>query len=217
MAKEEGSWRSRARGVHRAQEIFTRWRPPATRTVEADLHRLLRRELRSLGATHPLNVEELCDALGKRRGRTLYLRPAPLAKPGPSGYWAEYETFDVILYQQETTRLHQEHIILHEVGHILVAEEEEGAPVNAEETSHDPDHGTNSVEGWAEMLPVFGESAIKRLARRCSYEDGEECQVELAATIIMEWSSVMDSTTPWSDDPQVRRVESALDDRRGWL
>jgi hypothetical protein len=138
--------------------------------------------------------------------------------------WAEYEDYDVILYQQETTRLHQDHIKLHEIGHILVAENEEAAAREAagetatEAPTVDADEETAVfVEGWATMLPVFDPETIKRVARRCSYEDGEECSVELVATIILEWSSLLDGSTPLSDDPSLRRVESALGDRRGWL
>lgn len=201
-----------------------RWRPAASRTVERDLHRLIRRELQDLGITPPLDVHKLCEALSKRRGRPLYLREAPLEKPGPSGLWVEYDDYDVILYQAETTRLHQDHILLHEIGHILVAENEEAAAKAAAEASEQDapaeeraDATAVFVEGWASMLPVFTPETIKRVARRCSYDDGEECAVELVATIILEWSSVLDGTTPLSDDPEVRRVESALSDRRGWL
>ncbi|MBR7671620.1 hypothetical protein KDA82_00900 [Streptomyces daliensis] len=187
--------------------------------MERDLHRLIRRELRDLGIHPPLDVAELCRALGNRRGRPLYLRPAPLETPGPSGVWVEYEDMDVILYQQETTRLHQEHIILHEVGHILVAENEaaDAAAVGTASGDADPQLDGGFVEGWANALPAFDPSMIRRVARRCSYEDGEECSVELAATIVLEWSSVLDGSTPLSDDPALRRVESALGDRRGWL
>lgn len=201
-----------------------RWRTAVNRTVERDLHRLIRRELQDLGITPPLDVAELCQALSRRRGRPLYLREAPLPKPGPSGMWVEYEDYDVILYQQETTRLHQDHIKLHEIGHILVAENEEAAAreaageTAAEAPTVDADEETAVfVEGWATMLPVFDPETIKRVARRCSYEDGEECSVELVATIILEWSSLLDGSTPLSDDPSLRRVESALGDRRGWL
>ncbi|MFD7580540.1 hypothetical protein [Kitasatospora sp. NPDC059817] len=203
--------------------VFGRWRPAVSRTVERDLHRLIRRELQDLGVTPPLDVDKLCEALSRRRGRPLYLREAPLPKPGPSGMWVEYDDYDVILYQQETTRLHQDHIRLHEIGHILVAENEEAAAKAAAEASGDDSAaGTTDatavfVEGWASLLPVFTPEAIKRVARRCSYDDGEECSVELVATIILEWSSVLDGTTPLSDDPEVRRVEAALGDRRGWL
>ncbi|MFD6468971.1 hypothetical protein [Streptomyces goshikiensis] len=195
--------------------------------MERDLHRLIRRELQDLGITAPLDVEKLCEALSRRRGRPLYLREAPLEKPGPSGMWIEYDDYDVILYQAATTRLHQEHILLHEIGHILVAEAEEaaakaaaeaagGVPA-AESTEETAEETAVFVEGWASMLPVFTSETIKRVARRCTYDDSEECSVELVATIILEWSSVLDGTTPLSDDPEVRRVEEALGDRRGWL
>ncbi|MFF4673991.1 hypothetical protein ACFY1C_29820 [Streptomyces sp. NPDC001279] len=185
------------------------------------MHRLIRRELQDLGVIPPLDVEELCQALSRRRGRPLYLRAVPLPVPGASGMWVEYDDYDVILYQQETTRLHQEHIILHEVGHILLEENEEAAAKAAEEASETApsDEGEQAavvVEGWATLLPVFTSEAIKRIAHRCSYE-GNECSVELVATIVQEWSSVLDGTAPLSDDPALRRVEAALGDRRGWL
>ncbi|MGX2994868.1 hypothetical protein JNUCC64_11310 [Streptomyces sp. JNUCC 64] len=167
-------------------------------------------------------MDKLCEALSRRRGRPLYLREAALPKPGPSGMWVEYENYDVILYQAETTRLHQDHIRLHEIGHILVAEHEEAAARAAagapgKPTDEATDEAAVFVEGWASLLPVFTAETIKRVARRCSYDDGEECAVELVATIILEWSSVLDGTTPLSDDPEVRRVEAALGDRRGWM
>ncbi len=186
-----------------------RWRIAPKRTVERDLHRRLRRELQSLGIQPPLDVKELCRALGERRGRPIVLRPFPLEKPGPSGLWVDMPQMDVVLYQQETTPLHQDHIILHEAFHIIVAEDE---PV--EEGQEAPD---DFVEGWATMIPVLDPALIRRVARRCSYDDGEECAVELAATIILEWSSVLDHVTPLSEDPSVRRVQAALGDRRGWL
>ncbi|RDL04398.1 hypothetical protein DER30_6021 [Streptomyces sp. HB202] len=192
------------------------------RAVERDLHRFLRRELQDLGVHPPLDVEQLCSALSRRRGRPLYLREAPLPKPGPTGMWVEYDAYDVILYQQETTRLHQDHIKLHEIGHILVAEAEDAEQASAEATGRSPaldpdEESAVFVEGWAAMLPVFDPETIKRVARRCTYDDGEECSVELAATIILEWASVLDDSTPLSEDPSLRRVQSALGDRRGWL
>lgn len=186
-----------------------RWRTAQKRTVERDLHRRLRRELQSLGIQPPLDVKELCRALGERRGRPIVLRPFPLEKPGPSGLWVDTPQMDVVLYQQETTPLHQDHIILHEVFHIIVSEDE---PVEEEQEAPD-----DFVEGWATMIPVLDPALIRRVARRCSYDDGEECAVELAATIILEWSSVLDHVTPLSEDPSVRRVQAALGDRRGWL
>jgi hypothetical protein len=179
--------------------------------VERDLHRRLRRELRNLGIHPPLDVDELARALGERRGRQIVLRPCPLERPGPSGLWIDTPEMDVILYQQETTRLHQRQIILHEILHTLVAEWEDRAGEQPEESKDD------FVEDWANLIPVLDPKLIRRVARRCSYDDEKECSVELAATIILEWSSVLDELPPLSEDPEVRRVQSALGDRRGWL
>lgn len=38
-----------------------RWRTATARTVEKDLHRLIRRELQDLGVTPPLDVHDLCE------------------------------------------------------------------------------------------------------------------------------------------------------------
>ncbi|WP_244188874.1 hypothetical protein [Streptomyces yokosukanensis] len=156
-------------------------------------------------------MEELVRALGERRGRLITLRPYPLEKPGPSGLWVETPEMDIIFYQQETTHLHQRQIILHEILHILVAEWEE----SPEEVPEKP--ADDFVEGWAALIPALGPKLIRRVAYRCSYADEKECSVELAATIIMEWSSVVDALPPLSEDPEVRRVQAALGDRRGWL
>ncbi|WP_338673868.1 hypothetical protein V1460_12925 [Streptomyces sp. SCSIO 30461] len=179
--------------------------------MERDLHRRLRRELRDLGAQSPLDVEELVRALSVRRGRPISLRPYALERPGPSGLWVDTADMDIVFYQQETTRLHQQQIILHEILHILVAEWEE----NGEEAAEEPVDGF--IERWAALIPVLDQRLIRRIARRCSYTDRVECSVELAATIILEWSSVVDALPPLSDDPEVRRVQAALGDRRGWL
>ncbi|MFJ6518713.1 hypothetical protein ACIQJ4_10745 [Streptomyces filamentosus] len=187
-----------------------RWRFAASRTVESDLHRRLRRELQELGVRPPLDVEALCRALAEKRGRPIVLKAAPLEKPGPSGLWVDTPGMDVILYQQETTRFHQELIILHEVGHIIVADDEAAGSGRAAE---EPD---DYVEGWATLLPVLDRKLIQRVSRRCSYDSEEECSVELAATIIMEWASKL-RNVPLSEDPAVSRIEKALGDRQGWL
>ncbi|MEU1824125.1 hypothetical protein ABZ502_17065 [Streptomyces abikoensis] len=168
---------------------------------ESELRRATRREMRLLGIKPPLNVETLCQAIGEKLGRPIELRPWPLPKPGPLGVMAETDVAYVILYQAETTRLHQEHIILHEIGHIL------------------GDHQGITLD-VSQNLAVAGlkDSAVRRILGRCSYDSGQECQAELFATIMLEWASVLDCVTPSpSADPSVRRVQDALGDRRGWL
>ncbi|MEU9068930.1 hypothetical protein AB0D60_18850 [Streptomyces sp. NPDC048306] len=156
----------------------------------------------------PLDVTRLCGALSEKRGRHIELRPYPMPIPGPLGLWVDTPAADLIIYQQHTTRLHQDHIILHEVGHILANDDE-----LVEEDPDDPAEGW-----WAGMLPALNAATIRRMRKRCSYDSEEECEVELSATIILEWSSVLDRTTPVvAEDPSARRVNAALSGNRGWL
>lgn len=181
---------------------------PRLGSRERDLQRRLRHQLRALDMQPPLDVTKLCLALSEKRGRHIELRPYPMPMPGPLGLWVDTPAADLIVYQQHTTRLHQDHIILHEVGHI-VANDEEGV-------TEDPD---DPAEGWwAGMLPVLNPASIRRVRKRCAYDSDEECEVELGATIVLQWSSVLNRTTPpIAQDPTVRRVNAALGDNRGWL
>ncbi len=169
---------------------------------ERELRRRCKRELRALDIQPPLRVDELCRQLGERRGRPIRLVPYSLPIPGPFGVWIATESADYILYQQETSKIHQDHIILHEVGHIL-----------ADHRSDDTDD-----EFWKASMPDLSLDAVKRALRRTSYDEEPEREAELVATIILEWASVLDRVTPRrASDPSVNRVQTALGDRRGWL
>ncbi|MEU3990803.1 hypothetical protein OG301_16170 [Streptomyces platensis] len=163
------------------------------------MERRLRQELQELGVQPPLDVVALCQALGRKWGRDIELQPAPLPQPGPLGLLIETPEADIILYQEKTTRLHQDHIILHEVGHMLA------------------NHESDSTELGA-TGPRIEPGGARREHQRCSYDDQQECDAELVATIILEWALVLDRVTvPLSADPSVRQVQAALGDHRGWL
>ncbi|MDH6114326.1 hypothetical protein P3T36_000727 [Kitasatospora sp. MAP12-15] len=169
---------------------------------ERELRRRCKRELRALGIQPPLQVDVLCRLLGEQRQRPIRLVPHSLPVPGPFGVWLATASADYILYQQETSKIHQDHIILHEIGHIL-----------ADHQSDDTDD-----EFWREMMPDLSQEAVRRALRRTSYDQEHEREAELVATIILEWASVLDRVTPRrSNDPSVQRVQTALGDRQGWL
>ncbi|MFE5581552.1 hypothetical protein [Kitasatospora sp. NPDC056531] len=169
---------------------------------ERALRRQCRRELQALGVQPPLRVDDLCRLLGERRERPIRLVPHPLPVPGPFGMWLATASADYILYQQKTSKIHQDHIILHEVGHIL-----------ADHQSDDTDE-----EFWRESMPDLSPDAVRRALRRTHYDHEHEREAELVATIILEWASVLDRVTPRRvSDPSLHRIQTALGDRRGWL
>ena len=169
---------------------------------ERQLRRRCKQELRALDIQPPLQVEALCRALGERRGRPIHLVPYSLPVPGPFGVWIATGTSDFIVYQRETTKSHQDHIILHEVGHILA--------------DHDSDDCDEEL--WGLMMPDIAPEAIRRALRRTSYDQEHEQEAELVATIILEWASVLNRVAPpRPTNVSVRRVQTALGDRQGWL
>src|SRR5215210_8113214 len=86
-----------------------------------DLKKLRKRceeRLRAIDLPVPFDARAFCDLLAARRGRPIVL--CPVARRGaPSGAWLGGPSTDFIFYARNTSRLHQEHIILHEVSHML--------------------------------------------------------------------------------------------------
>ncbi|MEU8887275.1 hypothetical protein [Streptomyces sp. NPDC048442] len=107
----------------------------------------------------------------------------------------------MIVYQSETTKLHQDHIILHEVGHILA------------------DHpGISPEKLQGAMAPDGRPEAVRSTQHREMYDTAQELEAEMVATIILEWAAVLDDVMPPSaDDPSARRIQAALGDHQGWM
>jgi hypothetical protein len=171
------------------------------RRDEARLRRRLRRELADLDIEEPTGMAEVCRRLGARRGKSIRLVPYPLEVPGPFGLWLDTPSADYILYQAETTPLHQEHIVAHELGHVL-----------ARHRSDEPDD-----EVWGELMPDVPPEVVRRALRRNSYDTDQEREAETVATMLLEAAAARGVDTLPGRSPRARRVERALGDSRDWL
>ncbi|MFF7308659.1 hypothetical protein [Streptomyces sp. NPDC008137] len=89
------------------------------RRRDAELRAHSRRLMRELAPPLPLGVTTLCALLAEQRGTPIKLLKWDLPADGPFGILLSRKDEDVIVYQAKTTRAHQQHIILHEVGHIV--------------------------------------------------------------------------------------------------
>jgi hypothetical protein len=175
------------------------------RAVPRHRERAVRRHceatLRELDIEPPLRVPVLCDRLGARRGRPIRLVPYPLPVPGPSGLWLASPTADYVLHQQHTSPAHQDHIMLHEVGHII-----------AEHSTVELDEDTLAL-----LDPDTLRAAIGAALGRTCYDTDREREAELVATIILSRAAVLAAITPRAEtDPAARRLQVALGDRTGW-
>ncbi|MET7992932.1 hypothetical protein ABZU76_18775 [Amycolatopsis sp. NPDC005232] len=172
---------------------------------ERELRKRCRRLLKDLDISPPLDVGQLCERLGERRGRPIRLMAYPLEVPGPFGCWIATASADYIFFQQETTKAHQDHIILHELGHLL-ADHEPGGDAEPADFLRGP--AVESLDG----------DAVRRALRRTSYDEAHEWEAETVATIILEWASVLNYTIPRAAaDHDLRRIQGTLGDHQGWL
>jgi hypothetical protein len=177
---------------------------------ERALRRRCRQLLHSLDIRPPLDVVELCERVGRQRGKAIKLIAHALPMPGPFGAWISTPSAEFILYQKETSGPHQSHIILHELGHILAG--------HASDEHDDELVGGLDPRSVREQYPDLDPDAVRRALRRTSYDTADEFEAELVATIILEWASVVDHVAEdVSGEAATRRVDDALGERLGWL
>ncbi|MEU2729123.1 regulator component [Streptomyces griseoviridis] len=106
------------------------------------------------------------------RGRPLVLKELPeqAAITGACGLWLGSDDADYVFYEARTAPLHREHIILHEIGHILC------------------DHHRGITDPGDELtgrlLSGLQPHLVKRLMARTSYTTAEEQEAEMIASLI---------------------------------
>jgi Zn-dependent peptidase ImmA (M78 family) len=123
----------------------------------------------------PFDLAVLCAELGRRRGRPIALLSIAMDADGPSGLWISGSNADYIVYEQATTPLHQTHIALHELGHLLCGHES-GTPVS----------GADVDRLFTQLDPRLVHSALGRT----SYSNDDESEAELLASLILQRAEV---------------------------
>lgn len=167
---------------------------------DAALRRDVRALLRRLRIGAPLDVAVLCDRLGEDRGHEIHLHAADLPA-SVSGLWMKRELKpDLILYQRLTTPAHQEHIILHEVGHVIA--------------------GHGGVDPTALLRAEQAAAAGEERELHLGYGSAVEREAEMVATVVRQWCLLLENLAVRVDsdaDHADRRLRSAFDDRQAWL
>jgi len=145
--------------------------------------------LRALPLPAPFDVHVLCDQVAARRGRPIRLIPAA-GLTGVCGLWIATDTADLICYESDTTRPHQDHIILHEVSHLLCAHYPVELPT-----------GT--------LLPDLDPAVVRAVLGRAGYSTDEEREAETLASLIRQRATTRPRGTLDT------RLHEVLDDDRG--
>ncbi|SMC91521.1 hypothetical protein [Lentzea albidocapillata] len=132
--------------------------------------RRLRKLLRGLDIPVPFDVSSFAGRIAARRGRPIHLMPFA-GLTGVCGLWIATDAADIIFFEEETAPFHQEHIVLHELSHVLC--------------DHYP--ASASLTEMAELLlPSLDPALVRRVLGRTGYSTEEEREAELLATLIRQ-------------------------------
>ncbi|MEU8032769.1 hypothetical protein [Streptomyces sp. NPDC049099] len=142
---------------------------------ERRLHQRCMARLEGIDIPHPFSIESFCRHLSAQRQRPLYLHPlrAQEAPEGACGMWLATATDDHVFYERRTAPLHQDHIVLHEIAHMLL---EHGAQPSGTDLADHP-----HVRA---LLPDLDPHLVRRLIGRTNYTRVEELEAEMLATLM---------------------------------
>lgn len=151
-----------------------------------------REVVRGLDLPHPFTSQELCARIASQRGRPLDLLPLPTPTvPGtPSGMWLMTEDKDYVFYDSETSLPHREHIVLHEIGHMLCGHDQ--GEVDTQLYRH---------------IKVTDPDSVRRLPR-VHYTNRQEQEAELVASLILASIGRLPAPSPFTG--VLANMESAL-------
>jgi hypothetical protein len=140
--------------------------------------RKVHRIIRKLGLPRSFELSELTEIIAARRGRPIILTAMPLSAAGPSGLWLATASTDHVWFEQNTSTLHQHHIVLHELGHLACGH-----------------GGPQSVQNLlGELAPQLSATTLAIMLARYhdSYQDVQETEAELFAHALLRSTHAAD-------------------------
>jgi hypothetical protein len=117
------------------------------------------------------------------------------ATAGVCGLWLATSAADHIFFEEQTTRSHQEHIVLHEIGHLVF--------------DH---HSVRSDDfgGLSALLSDLSPRLIERLLGRTDYTTREEQEAEMFASVLRTWQGRVGGADSAGAAGAVNALEAAL-------
>ena len=149
------------------------------------------------------DVQALCAVISAHTGRRIHLEAWLLASE-VAGLWLASGGTDYIFYAQDATLPHQEHIILHELAHILSGHAQE--PIDAQALH-------------AAFFPHLDHDVVHMAFSRSCYDSKSEREAELLASLVEQhWRTARLAAEPSlaarddSSSSDAQRVREHLDD-----
>jgi hypothetical protein len=118
----------------------------------------------------PFDIQAFANQVSRHRGRPVRLVPKDDVQ-GPCGAWLPSHEGDYVFYEPNTGHFHRDHIVLHELGHLLM--------------------GHDAQSFWTDEAPtLLPDLDLKVIAThmlaRSSHDDPVEQEAEMIATLVQE-------------------------------
>ncbi|MFE2373612.1 toxin [Streptomyces sp. NPDC059398] len=178
---------------------------PNQRRAIGALRRGCRRRLETLTLPRSYDLPLLCEHVGRARGRTIHLVPMHMDATGPCGIVLSLPGADYVVYEVQTSRHHQEHIIAHELAHLICGHR-----------TADQADAAASGDAAALLFPDLDPGLVRDLLYREHYSDVQEQEAEVMAFLIGTRLRATDASTGRAPAPDstLGRIQSSLDWRR---
>lgn len=181
--------------------------PPARQQIgRGDLKRLRRAwesVLARLDLPDTCGIATVAERLSADRGRPIQLVELPLGAKSPCGIWLATDDADFIVVEANTSRLHRDHIIAHELAHMLCGHRDSTGP--------DP-------TGFGHLLPHLDAQRVREILGRTNYSSTEEQEAETVASLILEQVTRPPVESRWDVPPgdaeTVARIDHSLNPGR---
>ncbi|WP_037363964.1 toxin [Amycolatopsis orientalis] len=156
------------------------------------------RRIAELGLPPKYDLATLCARLGEIRERPITLVPLPMPASHPCGMWVAARGEDLIFFDANTTGAHQEHIILHELGHIICCHR---------------GSGLLDDESARSLFPNLDPDIVRDMLMRATYDDAQEQEAEIIAFLLSERMGTPAKPieeTPKPGEKPMDRIERSL-------
>ncbi len=164
------------------------------------VRRRCRARLRELTLPDPFDLTELCRSVSISRSRPLHVRgiPGPASRDRPCGIWIATDDDDWIFVDQQTSPLHRQHIVLHELAHMLCGHAAGDLPEN---------------DMLRRLFPDLSPAMVRTVLSRASYQSEPEREAELLASLIL--ARAQPATVPIMAVTDVSAAETEILRRAG--
>jgi hypothetical protein len=153
--------------------------------------------LSTLTVPAPFDLDRFVGMVAERRGRPIHLHAATVTG-APCGVWFSADDADHVFYDGTTSPVHRQHIVLHELGHVVA--------------QHRGSSDT-SIDWIRRLMPNLDPDVISRVLCRSTYLDVEEVEAEVFASVVLERAGGRSPSAPVVlEDEVMRRIRLALAD-----